>query len=107
MYLCSRTTVGGTIFLALVIVVLAIYQPRKSESELKIEKFLANYKTLNPTRYTFTDIKKMTGRFKKRLGQGGFGSVYQGKLPNGIPVAVKMLEKSKGTGKSSSTKWPL
>ncbi|KAL7240328.1 hypothetical protein ACSBR2_006057 [Camellia fascicularis] len=93
-----RTTVGGTIFLALVIVVLAIYRRRKSESELKIEKFLANYKTLNPTRYTFTDIKKITSRFKKRLGQGGFGSVYQGKLPNGIPVAVKMLEKSKGNG---------
>lgn len=80
------------------IVVLAIYRRRKSESELKIEKFLANYKTLNPTRYTFTDIKKITSRFKKRLGQGGFGSVYQGKLPNGIPVAVKMLEKSKGNG---------
>ncbi|XP_028081603.1 rust resistance kinase Lr10-like [Camellia sinensis] len=92
------TTVGGTIFLALVIVVLAIYRRRKSESELKIEKFLANYKTLNPTRYTFTDIKKITSRFKKRLGQGGFGSVYQGKLPNGIPVAVKMLEKSEGNG---------
>lgn len=29
---------------------------------------------------------------------GGYGSVYKGELPNGIPVAVKMLERSKGEG---------
>lgn len=77
-----------------------IYRFRKSdnekETELKIEKFLQSYKTLIPTRYTFSEIKGITSRFKKRLGQGGFGSVYQGKLANGIPVAVKVLENSKG-----------
>lgn len=77
-----------------------IYKFKKSDSEketeLKIEKFLESYKTLIPTRYSFSEIKKTTSRFKKRLGQGGYGSVYQGKLPKGIPVAVKVLENSKG-----------
>ncbi|XP_058194429.1 rust resistance kinase Lr10-like isoform X1 [Rhododendron vialii] len=89
---------GGTTLLALSMFI--IYRFRKSDNEketkLKIEKFLQSYKTLIPTRYTFSEIKGITSRFKKRLGQGGFGSVYQGKLANGIPVAVKVLENSKG-----------
>ena len=33
--------------------------------------------------------------FKLKLGQGGFGTVYEGKLSNGSLVAVKMLSASK------------
>ncbi|XP_022769622.1 rust resistance kinase Lr10-like [Durio zibethinus] len=32
------------------------------------------------------------------LGQGGFGSAYKGKLPNGCLVAMKVLSESKGNG---------
>ncbi|KAK3036723.1 hypothetical protein RJ639_030547 [Escallonia herrerae] len=70
----------------------------EKETWRKVEKFLANYKTLNPTSYTFSEIKKMTGRFNHRIGQGGHGSGYQGKLPSGIPIAVKMLENAEGSG---------
>ncbi|XP_044493703.1 rust resistance kinase Lr10-like [Mangifera indica] len=93
------TIFGGICFITLVIF---LYKSRKSEKEketqLKIEKFLRDYKTLNPTRYTYRDLKKITGRFKHRLGQGGYGSVFRGKLANGIPVAVKMLQHSTGHG---------
>lgn len=79
-----------------------LYIHRKSDKEketrLKVERFLATYKITKPTRYTLAEVKKITKRFKHRLGQGGFGSVYKGELQNGIPVAVKMLEKSKGEG---------
>jgi hypothetical protein len=34
----------------------------------------------------------MAKRFKDKIGQGGFGSVYKGELPNRVPVAVKVLE---------------
>ncbi|RVW22867.1 Rust resistance kinase Lr10 [Vitis vinifera] len=40
----------------------------------------------------------MTHNFKNKLGQGGFGSVYKGKLRSGRIVAVKMLVMSKANG---------
>ncbi|VAH00467.1 unnamed protein product [Triticum turgidum subsp. durum] len=69
-----------------------------AEIHLKVEMFLKTYGTSKPTRYTFSEVKQMARRFKEKVGQGGFGSVYKGELPNGVPVAVKMLENSTGEG---------
>ncbi|XP_030959261.1 PR5-like receptor kinase [Quercus lobata] len=40
----------------------------------------------------------MTNSFKDKLGQGGYGGVYKGKLQDGCFVAVKVLKESKGNG---------
>ncbi|XP_027168541.1 rust resistance kinase Lr10-like [Coffea eugenioides] len=40
----------------------------------------------------------MTNNFKEKLGEGGYGLVYKGKLRSGDVVAVKMLNKSKADG---------
>lgn len=45
-----------------------------------------------PTRFSFEDLKAITKNFSCKLGEGGFGSVFQGTLSNGIKVAVKNLE---------------
>ncbi|KAF3947141.1 hypothetical protein CMV_026687 [Castanea mollissima] len=62
-----------------------------------VEIFLQSHNNLMPIRYSYSQIK-MTKCFKEKLGEGGFGSVCQGKLQSGHLVAIKMLGKSKGNG---------
>ncbi|KAF8018063.1 hypothetical protein BT93_H3079 [Corymbia citriodora subsp. variegata] len=49
---------------------------------------------LQITRFSYEDLKAMTGDFTIKLGEGGFGSVFLGALPNGIRIAVKRLDGS-------------
>ncbi|KAJ0963670.1 hypothetical protein J5N97_028792 [Dioscorea zingiberensis] len=64
-----------------------------------VEKFLrSQQQTLAPTRYSYTDIIALTSHFKEKLGQGGFGSVYKGRLPGDRLLAIKMLHSSKSNG---------
>jgi serine/threonine protein kinase len=63
-----------------------------------VEAFLKNHGPLVIRRYSYSDIKKMTNSFKDKLGQGGYGGVYKGKLQDGCFVAVKVLKESKGDG---------
>ncbi|KAL0409504.1 UNVERIFIED_CONTAM: Rust resistance kinase Lr10 [Sesamum radiatum] len=51
-----------------------------------------------PIRYSYSNIKKMTRGFREKLGEGGYGSVYKGKLRSGHDVAVKVLNKPKENG---------
>uniref|UniRef100_A0A7N2R9B7 non-specific serine/threonine protein kinase n=2 Tax=Quercus lobata TaxID=97700 RepID=A0A7N2R9B7_QUELO len=45
-----------------------------------------------PTRYSFGDLQAMTENFNKKLGAGGFGTVFESTLINGTKVAVKRLD---------------
>ncbi|GAU21214.1 hypothetical protein TSUD_11310 [Trifolium subterraneum] len=60
-----------------------------------IEDFLQG-NSLMPIRYSYKEIKNMTRGFKDKLGEGGYGKVYKGKLRSGPLVAIKMLGKLKG-----------
>jgi serine/threonine protein kinase len=62
------------------------------------EEFIKKYGSIAPKRYTYLDVKKLTNSFKEKVGQGGYGVVYKGKLPDGRMVAVKILNASKGNG---------
>ncbi|XP_071911995.1 rust resistance kinase Lr10-like [Coffea arabica] len=63
-----------------------------------IEDFLQANNSLMPIRYSYKEIKIMTKNFEEKLGEGGYGLVYKGKLRSGGAVAVKMLSKSKANG---------
>ena len=70
----------------------------KREHKLNIQKFLEGYRACKPSRYSYVDIKRITNNFKDKLGQGGYGTVYKGKLSNEVFVAVKILDDFKGNG---------
>ncbi|CAI9776983.1 unnamed protein product [Fraxinus pennsylvanica] len=40
-----------------------------------------------PTRFSFEELKNATENFNKKLGEGGFGSVFQGTLKDGTEIA--------------------
>ncbi|XP_045792615.1 LEAF RUST 10 DISEASE-RESISTANCE LOCUS RECEPTOR-LIKE PROTEIN KINASE-like 2.4 [Trifolium pratense] len=72
------------------------YENNKNNRD--IEAFLKTHEAFTVRRYKFADIKKMTNNFEVKLGQGGYGIVYKGKLLNDRLVAVKILNASKGNG---------
>ncbi|MCO5594775.1 hypothetical protein L7F22_048808 [Adiantum nelumboides] len=51
-----------------------------------------------PKRFSFQELQTATNDFSNKLGTGGFGSVYEGLLPDQTKVAVKKLE-SVGQGR--------
>ena len=60
-----------------------------------LENFLNYYSSQAPTRYSYNQIINYTNNLSHKIGKGGFGTVYKGKLPSGCLIAVKMLDKSK------------
>ncbi|KAA8541033.1 hypothetical protein F0562_024996 [Nyssa sinensis] len=71
---------------------------KKTNGDQNIETLIRQYGSMAVKRYNYSDVKKMTNFFKDKLGQGGNGGVYKGKLYDGHPVAVKILNASKGNG---------
>ncbi|KAF7830695.1 LEAF RUST 10 DISEASE-RESISTANCE LOCUS RECEPTOR-LIKE PROTEIN KINASE-like 2.1 [Senna tora] len=93
-YVMARFLIGSTLLIALL---LTNWRRRHLSMYGNIEHFLQD-NDLMPIRYSYKQIKKMSRGFKDKLGEGGFGTVYKGKLRSGPLVAIKMLGKSKANG---------
>ncbi|BFG21144.1 hypothetical protein CerSpe_074180 [Prunus speciosa] len=99
-FVATGATLGSSLLLVLVIALYRVYSADQKEKEnrLKIERFLEDYKSLKPSRYSYADIKSITNEFKDKLGQGAYGTVFKGKLSSDFFVAVKVLNNSTGNG---------
>ncbi|TVU34159.1 hypothetical protein EJB05_15988 [Eragrostis curvula] len=72
-----------------------------------VEKFLRMQQILGLVRFAYTDITAITGHFREKLGQEGYGSVYKGVLlPGDVHVAIKMLGNSNCKGMNLSVRSP-
>ncbi|KAI9112558.1 hypothetical protein K1719_016481 [Acacia pycnantha] len=92
----------GSIALLLLLVVcfyICRYFKHKGEDQVRLETFLKDYQALKPTRFSYADIKRITHKFKDKLGEGAHGTVFKGKLSTEIQVAVKVLTNSDYDGK--------
>ncbi|KAF7147395.1 hypothetical protein RHSIM_Rhsim03G0204300 [Rhododendron simsii] len=89
MYAEYGVTLGPFLLLLILIVMYWFYRQKKIKRKdyQKIERFLEDYKALKPARYSYADIKKITNKFKDKVGQGGYGTVYRGQLSNDVCVA--------------------
>lgn len=86
----------GLVFLTALIV----YKLRRRHLSMyqSIEDFLQTQSNLLPIKYSYSEIRKMTNKFKEKLGEGAYGTVYKGKLRSGPFVAVKMMHQSMASG---------
>jgi hypothetical protein len=75
----------------------------KEEDQVRIDKFLEDYRAQKPARFSYSDIKRITSGFKEKLGEGAHGTVFKGKLSSEILVAVKILNNTQGEGKEFIT----
>ncbi|XP_040380409.1 LEAF RUST 10 DISEASE-RESISTANCE LOCUS RECEPTOR-LIKE PROTEIN KINASE-like 2.1 [Oryza brachyantha] len=71
---------------------------RGSKETPNIESFLQKHEAQHPKRYSYSEVKTMTKSFSHKLGQGGFGTVYMGKMQDGKAIAVKLLKSCKDNG---------
>ncbi|KXG31947.1 hypothetical protein SORBI_3003G080700 [Sorghum bicolor] len=69
-----------------------------STIEENIEALLLAHGSLAPKRYKYSELTKITSSLNNKLGEGGYGMVFRGRLDDGRLVAVKFLHDSKGDG---------
>ncbi|XP_034683158.1 rust resistance kinase Lr10-like isoform X1 [Vitis riparia] len=59
-----------------------------------MEKFFQELAREKPVRFTAQQLCSFTDNYTTTLGSGGFGMVYKGQFPNGVKIAVKVLNRS-------------
>ncbi|XP_076952713.1 G-type lectin S-receptor-like serine/threonine-protein kinase SD2-5 [Bidens hawaiensis] len=86
------STIGSfTLLLVVAIgVIMYIVHKRKRDAEME-EEYLDQVSGL-PNRFSYKELKTATENFSKKLGEGGYGSVFEGTLGDHTKIAVKCLK---------------
>ncbi|MCD9641571.1 hypothetical protein HAX54_027799 [Datura stramonium] len=90
------TIVGSTIaasfgLIFIVFTCFALLCKRREGVEEAEEEFLDQVPGM-PSRFSYDELTVMTEDFSKKLGEGGFGSVFEGIMSDGTKIAVKRLQ---------------
>ena len=85
------SSLGSLLVMFLLIGIFALLFWKKKNADETEEYYLDHVPGL-PTRYAYDDLQAITENFNKELGGGGFGTVFEGTLPNRTKVAVKHLD---------------
>ncbi|KAJ0713725.1 putative protein kinase RLK-Pelle-SD-2b family [Helianthus annuus] len=87
----TSSTIGGFLVLFVFLAILtSIIRHLRADAQLE-EQYLDAVPGM-PTRFTYEELKTATENFCKKLGQGGFGSVFEGTLEDDSKIAVKRLD---------------
>ncbi|GJN07222.1 hypothetical protein PR202_ga25036 [Eleusine coracana subsp. coracana] len=73
---------------------LCICKKKKKPSDApakKLGSYFSEVATESAHRFALSEIEDATDKFERRIGSGGFGIVYYGKLTDGREIAVKLL----------------
>ncbi|XP_047339853.1 G-type lectin S-receptor-like serine/threonine-protein kinase SD2-5 [Impatiens glandulifera] len=88
----AASIIAGTIItICLLLSIFFFVYKRRKMVKKAIEHHLPQLSGLT-TRFSYDQLKSITCNFSTKLGEGGFGSVFEGTLSNGIKVAVKSLD---------------
>lgn len=107
-------TIGAAVLL--VVTIIACYllckkeKPKKKQDRLghvlpshKVPSSLGDTATATATEaaycFSYSEIEEATKQFERKVGSGGFGIVYYGKLQDGREIAVKLLTSNSYQGK--------
>ncbi|XP_061978291.1 PR5-like receptor kinase [Populus nigra] len=94
----------GSVLLIISFVVIFILRARwrgqSEQDQQDVEDHHIKHVPGMPVRFSYQELYVATDNFNERLGRGGFGSVFKGKLGDGTQIAVKRLEK-RGQGMSA------
>ncbi|GLU07101.1 hypothetical protein SLE2022_240750 [Rubroshorea leprosula] len=84
------STLGASFIVLLIICTLSFLKSKKDPKEVE-EDYLGHISGA-PSRFSYEELKVATSDFSNKLGEGGFGCVFQGTLPGGAQIAVKCLD---------------
>ncbi|CAI9289810.1 unnamed protein product [Lactuca saligna] len=87
-------TILGATIASLVLVVFAgftMFTLQKNKKKTEIDEEYLDQLPGMPTRFSYEELKIATENFSTKLGEGGFGSVFEGTIKDGSRIAVKCL----------------
>ncbi|KAF3450459.1 hypothetical protein FNV43_RR06542 [Rhamnella rubrinervis] len=96
----ASIVVFTVVLTVLLIIFISIYFNTRKEKESVESAEEINDESAESLQFEFETIRAATNSFAdaNKIGQGGFGAVYRGRLSNGRDIAVKRLSKYSGQG---------